>query len=210
MMRRVGSLLGIGLLLLQATAWGFSASYDQRVTHGDEVIDCTVHLQDTFVRIESVAEGQKIIVLKNQQGMFNYLPEAGFAMRLSDIEPQYHPMDQMDANFLGAHQATQLGQETVHGYPCDLYQFQDPGQGTITAWVWQGHQFPVKVKVESSTGTTVAELSNVRLGVSFPDSEFALPAGVEVMDGSLMGVGAGSNAHDANLQQLMDGVQGEE
>lgn len=189
--KRVLGAMGLVIGVAHGAAWGFSVSYDQRVTSGGEVVESTVRVKDDLMRIDSSAEGERVIVLKNREGSFSYLPEEGFAMRLPGVERSQQPIEQVEdyESFLRAQQATVIRSERVNGYDCDVYQFADPaGEGTVTAWVWRERQFPVKVELDGPDGVIVAELTNIQLGAPLAESDFALPAGVEVMEGSsLMG-----------------------
>jgi outer membrane lipoprotein-sorting protein len=216
-MKRAGWVMAVGLAVgaSHGAAWGLSASYDQRVTTGGDIVESAVRIKDGQMRIESIADGERIIVFKNPQGYFSYLPDEGFAMRLSDAERAYQPIAQVEdyASFLQEQQATVIGSETVNGYACDIYQYADPqGEGSVTAWVWRERQFPVKVELGGLEGTTVAELTNIQLDIPLAESEFALPDGVEVLDAESLGggVGLGMDAEDLDLQQLMDGGYGDE
>ncbi len=206
---RVLGVMGLVISLAQGAAWGFSVSYDQRVVSGEDVVESAVRVKDDLMRIESSAEGEQVIVLKNHEGTFSYLPAEGFAMRLPGLERNQQPIDQVEdyANFLHAQQATVIRSERVNGYDCDVYQFTDPaGEGTVTAWVWREQQFPVKVELNGPDGLTVAELTNIQLGAPVEESDFVLPAGVEVKEGSSpMGDGAGMNSEQLDLERLRDG-----
>lgn len=54
-------------------------------------------------------------------------------------------------------------------------------------WVWKQKQFPVKITMNGPDGQSVVELSNIQLDASTSDTDFQLPAGVQVMDmGAMM------------------------
>jgi outer membrane lipoprotein-sorting protein len=172
------------------TASAISASYDQTVTGDGHTVTSRVYLQDDSMRIESSMSGVQSIVIKNSEGMFTYMPEQQMAMRLAELDVQQQTVAGVDnyVEYLSGLSAERVGSETVNGYDCDVYRYNDPeGEGVTTAWVWKEHQFPVQVQVQGPKGTTLIKMSNVQVGQAHPDSLFQLPAGVQVMDmGAMM------------------------
>ena len=60
---------------LPASAEAYSASYEQRVTTRGQVIHSKVHVQDERFRMESEMDGQTSVVIRNEDGLFSYLPD---------------------------------------------------------------------------------------------------------------------------------------
>jgi hypothetical protein len=74
-----------------------------------------------------------------------------------------------------------LGQETVDGKPCRVLQAEEAGVVT-KLYVWEEWGFPIKVETIENGGIThTMEYRNLKLN-SVADSEFDLPAGVQVME----------------------------
>ncbi|MBI2175069.1 MAG: outer membrane lipoprotein carrier protein LolA [Candidatus Omnitrophica bacterium] len=172
--------LGMGLATGEAAA--LSASYDQKITQGPKVMTAKVLLKDELFRMETAAEGQVAIILRNREGTF--------AMKIAVLHPGQQPIRGAAeyGEYLAERQAERIGAETVGGYACDIYRFTDPeAGGTVTAWVWKDKMFPVRFEIDGSDGKMLVELSNLQLGANIPDTAFQLPAGVQVMDmGGLM------------------------
>ncbi len=162
----------------------FSASYDQKVTTGRAVITSKVILHDDRFRIEATLDGVTSVTIRNAQGIYQYLPKEGIAMQLPGLDPAQQPLAHSDNYhaYLEAHHAQRLRAETINGYPCEVYQLIDPAlRGTTTVWVWTEKAFPIRLEMEGSDGTTIAELSNIHTEIVPPESVFQLPPGVQLM-----------------------------
>ncbi len=184
----VGAVLGVCLAGARADA--FSASYDQKVTQGRQVVAGRVTMKDEMFRMEATVDGQAAVTIRNASGVYMYLPAEGMAMKMSGLNPSQQPIQHGEnyQQYLRDRQAERIGSETVDGHSCDVYRFTDPAiAGTTTAWVWIEKQFPLRMEVDDSDGKTVIELTNIELGVAVADTAFELPANVQVMEmGAMM------------------------
>ncbi|MDP3703944.1 MAG: hypothetical protein Q8R78_06110 [Candidatus Omnitrophota bacterium] len=181
----VGVGVALGVCAAGAGAEAFSASYDQTVTQGRQVMTGKVNMKDEMFRIDMMAEGQATATLHNASGTYTYMPAEGMAMKLPGLSASQRPIEHADnyAQYLNERQAKRIGTETVDGHPCEVYQFTDPEiEGTVTAWVWTEKQFPIKMEIEDKSGKILVEIRNVQLGAALPDALFQLPADVQVMD----------------------------
>lgn len=79
---------------------------------------------------------------------------------------QYHP--------------TVVGTETIDGKVCLVveYTIQDT---SIKMWIWQEHGFPLRVVTVTDQDTPTINYTNISFA-NIPDSEFELPAGVQIVD----------------------------
>ena len=184
--------LGVVMWLgASADAAAFSASYDQKMTQGRDVYTSTVAMKDGFFRMEMTMGGATSIILRNAQGTFTVMPDEGIAMKTPALQPGQEPVEGADnyGQYLQQRQAERIGSETIDGHACDVYRYTDPAaEGATTVWVWKDKMFPVRVEMDGPDGKMVTELSNIRLGAAIPDSAFALPDDVEVIDmGAMMG-----------------------
>ena len=180
---------GVGMVLGLCAVGGkveaFSASYDQKVTQGGQVVTGKVILRDQEFRFEATVNGQDTVTVRNASGTYTYLVKEGIAMKMSGLDSAQQPIQHAGdyQQYLQERHAERIGTETVDGYRCDVYRFVDPSMpGTATAWVWTEKQFPLKVEINGSNGNTVIELTNIQLGVDASDATFQLPAGAQVMD----------------------------
>ncbi len=190
MLGMLGVLASVGLAVGDASA--FSASYDQKMTHGRDVYQSKVSMKDGLFRMEMTTRGQTSIILHNANGTYTVMPNEGMAMKMPRLQPGQRPVQGADnyAQYLEQQHAERTGSETIDGRACDIYRFTDSESGALTtAWIWKEKMFPVRLETEGSDGKTLIEISNIQLGAAVPDDSFQLPAGVQVMDmGALMGV----------------------
>ena len=171
--------------LLIQTGFAFQAVFDQEISVGGEQIGkFKIHLKDNKMRVESLGGPVRAILIRNSDGLFNYLPDRNVAARmtqashanLADDIPNY--MDYLKEN-----NASKLGSETVNGYPCDIYEFFEPiSRGKSKAWVWTGKNFPVKIEVDTPQGLTIVTFANIQLDTEIDDELFKVPSSVQIID----------------------------
>jgi len=174
------------------SAAAFSASYDQKITRGEDVFVSKVTILDEMFRIEAAMGGETSVTLRNRDGIYTYLPSAGVAMKLPPNAQSPRPMEHTEnyPAYLKEQQAERIGADTINGYPCAVYRFTNPATNEMTkVWVWKEREFPVKIELKGGSGTMVIELTNIQLGGVVPESTFQLPPGIQAVDvGSPMGV----------------------
>ena len=187
-MRRVRWLALFGavaaLWWLPRAASAFSVSYDQKVTMRGQVMTSKVLFKDDQFRIETDMGGTRAYIIKNRNGIYQYLPSQGVAMSLESLGPGMGPVQHPDdyLGYLKERNAKHLRTETVNGHLCDVYEFDDPSsRGVTTVWVQQDTRFPVKMEIDGAEGRVTAEISNLVLGAGIQDAVFQLPAGVEMV-----------------------------
>jgi outer membrane lipoprotein-sorting protein len=169
-----------------ATAEARSVAYDQKTIMDDEVIMAAVVLQDRKFRMESVQEGITSVAIRNEQGLFSYLPEERIVIRLPALETsQGGVVEELEdyLSYVNERNGTILRQETLDGKLCDVYQFVDPESGgATTAWIWKEREFPLRLETDGPDGRIVVELRNIRFDVPVSPSMFEIPDGYEVVD----------------------------
>ena len=174
-------------LMAPALALAFSATYDQRITGDGREIESSVAMKDGQFRVDMTLDGQRMIMLKNAEGLFNVMVEHGMAMKLPQLDKFQGPPEGIDRadykDFLRERNANKVGSEVVNGYPTDVYEYVDPESSKpVQVWVWTQRAFPVKIEMAGTDGTTVVEIRNIKLDTSIDASIFDLPPGVRVMD----------------------------
>jgi len=100
------------------------------------------------------------------------------------------------------HGAKKLGEETLGGYPCDIYELADhsPGQSmTIKSWITRTTQPRLPLKVENTlqvkrpnvtvNQTQTTRITGLQIGVPLPDSLFAVPPGYKIVQARGPGFG---------------------
>lgn len=124
--------------------------------------------------------GANMITLYDGKTAYVYFPAQNMAMvtPTSQIDQQM-PVPKDDSEF----NKKIIGQETIDGRLCDIYEFNDSKGGTYKVWVARDIDFPVK----SEAGGMKTYYKNIRTNVTLDDSLFTLPQGVNVQDmGDLM------------------------
>ena len=180
-------------------------SYDQTITSSrGEVMTSKVWIKGNNMRMEQIAEGEKMITLMKEGTMYLYQPAQKMAMKM-DINMgvgqggQGNPKDMME--YLKSIKAKSLGQERIEGKLCDVYQITYPQKGLPAEalakagakskiWVWRKKKFPLKLVMTLGSETITTRYRNVQMDISIPNSYFELPPGTQIMDMSQMMPGA--------------------
>ena len=191
-MRRVRGLERVALMALCAfgamvpPAAARSIAYDQKTIVDDEVTMAKVIMQDEKFRMEAVQEGTRTVAIRNNRGIFTYLPDERLAMKLPALETSQGGVIEDLNDYVGyvnQHNGKVISQETVNGKSCDVYQFVDPANGNATtAWVWTEQQFPLRLETDGPEGKIITEFLNIQFDVPVDPSMFEIPAGIEVVD----------------------------
>ncbi len=144
-------------------------SYDQIVTSPSQgTTTSKVWIKGNNMRMEQIAEGEKMITLMKEGAIYLYYPSQKMAMKM-DISAgagqggQENPKDMVE--YLKSIEAKPLGQERIEDKLCDVYQITYPqtglpadlsseasakGEASAKAgargkiWVWRGKDFPLK------------------------------------------------------------------
>ena len=121
--------------------------------------------------------------LANARGVFFVIPANKTAIK-QDIKGG---VDQaLQVAFSQANQqlrtATKTGTATINGMPTDVYK--DAETGTIL-YIGKraGFRLPVKTLLSNEGGSRTITVTNIKLNTAQPDADFALPAGVRIIDG---------------------------
>jgi outer membrane lipoprotein-sorting protein len=107
------------------------------------------------------------------------------------------PMEFLRANVAElTRTAKKTGQQTLDGFPCDIYQLTRKQEGrtlTLKAWVSRTTQPRLPLKVENTlqvrrpnmsvTQSQTTRITNLKLGVPIPDSLFEVPPGYKIVEG---------------------------
>ncbi|MBI3020952.1 MAG: hypothetical protein HYY59_03000 [Candidatus Omnitrophica bacterium] len=185
---RIAALVGLGVCaacLGAGELLAFSASYDQAITQGAETWTFKVIIRDERFRVEAGVGDEREIAIRNQDGIYQYIPKEGIAVKLPMLDALVKPLDGLSdyPGYLNARQAERLPPETVGGHPCDVYRFVDAdAHETTTVWVWSEKQFPVRLEIDGANGKRVVELTNIRLGITVDGFAFELPSGIKLID----------------------------
>ena len=167
--------------ILDLTSSIESVKFDMVVTSTEiSSMTTTVWLKDQKMKMKTTSEGQAIINILDQeaQTMYTYIPDQNMAFMMTYDQDQTSPID--DTQNISQYSPQNVGTETIDGKVCMVveYMVQDT---SITTWIWKEYGFPLKVVSLTAQGTTTIEYKNIDF-TNIPDSEFQLPAGVQITD----------------------------
>lgn len=154
--------------------------YDMVITApGAPTMTQAAWVKKNKMRMEITQQGQTNVVLVDNDAMtmYTYMPAQNMAMKMT-WEPTTKSAVN-EAQSLSDYDPTIIGTETIDGKVCTVVQHSVDGQ-TMKMWLWQDHGIPIRVEVTTAQGMTVMEYKNIQF-VDIPDSMFALPAGVEII-----------------------------
>ncbi len=172
-------------MFLCFTAHAFTVSYDQ-VTTGIQkgaANESSIKIKDGKMKMESGTSQGKIIVIMDGTVGYQYIPSQSKAYKMT-IKGPTNIKDLSDyRGYLSTLDAKVAGSESIGDYDCDIYEFTDPRENVrARAWVWRAKNFPVKYELDIHSGTVTTLMKNIKINESIDDSEFMVPAGVEVVD----------------------------
>jgi len=118
----------------------------------------------------------------NEKGVFFYIPANKNAMKQTfkgGVEGALKvAFAQVSEQMEGARE---IGRETVAGQPTIIYKAPKTG-ALIYLGTRPGFRLPVKTILANEGGTSTLTVSDIKLNVALADSQFALPAGTQIMD----------------------------
>ena len=114
-----------------------------------------------------------------------------------------NPMEFIVANVAQVtRSARKTGQQTIDGYPCDIYQLtrkEEGGTMVRKAWITRATQPRLPLKVEETiqvrrpnmtvNQSRTTKITGLKIGVPIPDSLFVLPSGYRIVEGGPGGPG---------------------
>jgi outer membrane lipoprotein-sorting protein len=142
-----------------------------------------VKIKDDKIRMEMDSPQGKTIAIIDGDTMISYVPSQNNAVKMkSPMSRQLEVLSDYTA-YLESLNAELIGSEKIGPYDCDIYEFRDPRVDIPSkVWLWRAKEFPVKVEMKTPSGIITTTMNNVKVGVPIADSEFTLPAGVEIVD----------------------------
>ena len=158
-----------------------SVKYDMVMTSpGQPAVTQKIEVKGNKMRIETTQEGQTQIILIDYDArtMYVYMPEENMAMKMTFNPPAKSAVE--EAQSVADYNPTVVGTETIDGKVCLVVEYTVEGAAT-KMWIWEEHAFPIRVEVTTAEGKTIVEYKNIAF-VDIPDSEFELPAGVQIIE----------------------------
>ncbi|MGB7054642.1 MAG: DUF4412 domain-containing protein [bacterium] len=162
-----------------SSATQFTAEMTETIHHNNEVRTSMIYVKDAKYRIEEEEEGQKVVVLVDQEeGLTRVLlPADKMYMEMASDDMQSLMNDPFQAakftETIGEKVTT--GTEKISGYECDVYAIRRDGDDIMRLWVSKKLSLPVKIEIPGKGGRTM-QLENIKTG-SLEDILFTLPDG---------------------------------
>jgi outer membrane lipoprotein-sorting protein len=163
-------------------AFAYTATYKQVMeVPGAEGGTMThdVWLNEDNMRIESIVDGEKKVIITRKNDIFMYLPARNSYTRLPQLLPgsdgAKNPVEFVK-KLKAMDKKESLGTETINGYVCDVYRYRDELSGSIvTVWVWQGKDFPAKMVFAGGMVENSVTFRDIKLDEPIPAEIFELP-----------------------------------
>jgi outer membrane lipoprotein-sorting protein len=157
-----------------------SVKYDMVVTApGQDPMTTKAWLKGKKMKFQSEVEGEISISIidGDKEVMYVYMPEQNMAYKMDFSNAPESAVEEtediMDYDY------EILGKETLDGKSCLVVQWTVEGI-TSKMWVWEDKGFPIKMETTTSEGKTTVEYKNIQF-VNISDSEFEIPAGVQII-----------------------------
>jgi outer membrane lipoprotein-sorting protein len=157
-----------------------AVEYDAVVTApGADTVTMHIWFEQGNIRTEITESGETVVLIANfsTQVAYLYSPALGFAYEMDFEQAAELPIP--DAQSVPDYEYEILGTEILDGKECLVVEY-TAEQATVKMWIWKEHGFPIRAEMTTSSGTTIAEATNLEFG-DIPDSRFELPAGVQIM-----------------------------
>lgn len=164
-----------------------SVSYTMVTTvDGKQISKGKMWIKENKMKMETSAEGMSVVLYMDgdKKVAYNYIPSEQMATKFdyaqAEAQTQNSPLDYSEEYNKDNLEYKVIGEETVNGYECKVLEIKDP-EGDIKVWASKEYGLPIKTESKVDGKLSTMEFSDIQVG-DIPDSEFELPAGVEVMD----------------------------
>lgn len=168
-----------------APLFAYTASYVQDITtNGNTIATFRVYIKDNKLRIESNWMDNPQVMIRNESGYYNYLPNQNIAIQIPPSAQRRNLADDLPhyQEFLEKNQAQTVGTEIYENKEVGIYEYDDPnGFGRTRVWLWREKSFPLKIEVSGPQGTLTVKLTEVKIGQEINDNLFRLPEDVRIM-----------------------------
>ena len=141
-----------------------------------------VWFKGTMMKAEATASGVQAITYLNltDKTAIAYVPSQNMATRIS-LGQVPLSLDQTDLSSLLKYNPDMLGTETLDGKLCTVISYSSDESGTSKMWIWQEKGLPLRIEQNSPEHKMVITFNNYDFS-DIPDSEFALPPNVQIID----------------------------
>lgn len=183
-MRKISAALFVfgAIFFIAHGALAYTATYRQVMEFpGAEggIMTHNVWLNDDNMRIETIVDDEKKVIITRKNEIFMYLPARNTFTRLPQMFPgtdgTKNPVEFVK-KIKKMENKESLGTETINGYVSDVYRYRDELSGSIvTVWVWQGKDFPTKMVFAGGLVENSVTFMDIKLDEPIPAEVFELP-----------------------------------
>lgn len=159
-----------------------SVYYDMVITTpGAPQMTTKMWLKQNKMKTETTVEEQTAITIYDGDAgvMYVYMPEENMAYKMT-YDPTTTESAVEESQSIINYDYHELGTETIDGKECLVVEYTYE-QTTTKVWIWKEHGFPIKTETTTAEGTFIVEYKNISFD-DILDSEFELPAGVEIIE----------------------------
>ncbi|NLV17683.1 MAG: DUF4412 domain-containing protein [Syntrophomonadaceae bacterium] len=161
-------------------------SFDSVISQeGSEIMVTKVWQKGSNMRIEMdmpADEGKMVSLVRgDEQVMYSYNEAQGMAMKMPLAQSEVNtetPEDYIAG--LTAENMKYVKTEIIDGRQCQVYDV-STADAESRMWIWKDYGLPLKIETIVEGEAMVFEYRNIKVG-DIADSQFELPAGIEVMD----------------------------
>lgn len=158
-----------------------SVKYDMVYSSpGKADMTATIWMKQTKMKVAYVGQDAVMIYDMAAKVVYTYMPAQKMAYKMTLDQSQIPESPKEDPNAVMKYSPQILGSETIDGKDCLVYQYSDPSQGTVKAWVWKDKGLAVRMEITTNKGKVVVQMKNFDFS-TIPDSEFEIPVGVTIM-----------------------------
>jgi len=161
----------------------FEATLEQT---GQSVVNFEMWVKGDKMRWKGSPEGQEMVYYMDmaERSAIIYMPAQNMAMRqnFGEIKQTVGDSPHKTSTGLLDREPENLGLVAWDGETCLLVKVTADNDDVTRWWLWVEHGIPIKTETTSQDGKSIiTEFHNIEMG-DIPDSEFELPAGVQVME----------------------------
>lgn len=177
------SIAVISVLVLCASSFAAEFSADVVITGQNMTVKTKLYVKGKNVRQEMSQQGmnQAQIMRMDKKVMWMLMPDQKMYMEMP-LTSNNEKLPGTEENIDTKADKKELGRETVNGYDCKKtqYIFHDKSQGTMTQWISEKLDFPVKAEMDGPNGRTTIDYKNIK-EEKLADSLFEVPSGYQKM-----------------------------
>lgn len=184
-------LLGGGFFIFTLEAEAVrSLSYIQVIDslRNGRVIESNIWLDRDHLRMEYVDKGLVTVMMVKEGELYTYWPSQEFAV-IQDLPENFFSSDVLEPeillsaerlkDYLTLVQAQVVGEESVLGHACSIYQFSDQSK-VIHLWVDIQSFVPVQARLKIPGDILTIQYKNMVINPDMKSSLFELPVGIAI------------------------------